>query len=115
MSKYGAIKTPCAHGHVHDSKIEARRCNDLHLLERAGEISHLEQQPAYACVVNGKLICTYKADFRYFTDDRRVVEDVKGFTTPVFSLKRKIVEALNPGLSIEIYPPKPERARVKSK
>lgn len=101
-SKYGARRTECAHGHMHDSKLEARRCAELHLLERAGAISHLEQQPEYPCIVNGDKICTYRADFRYFEGDARVVEDTKGFETPDFKLKKKLVEALYPGVTIRI-------------
>ena len=111
MTKYNAKKTPCAHDHVHDSAMEARRCNDLHVLQAQGKISHLEHQPVYDCVIDGKRICKYIADFRYFiSGDCRVVEDVKGFTTPVFNMKRRLVEALNPGTVITIYPPKKRKA-----
>ena len=41
---------------------------ELILLEKSGVISHLELQPQYDCVVDGKKICSYRADFRYFDE-----------------------------------------------
>lgn len=99
-NKYRAIKTE-VDGITFDSKREAARYMELVLLERAGEISRLELQPKYDCVVNGKKICTYKADFRYFDANGSVVEDVKGMKTPVYRLKKKLVEALYPGVTIQ--------------
>jgi len=99
-SKYGNRRTACRHGHAHDSAKEAHRCNELHLLERAGEISHLEQQPEFPVEINGKRVCTYRADFAYFANNARVVEDVKGHRTEVYRLKKKLVEALHVGLKI---------------
>jgi hypothetical protein len=99
-NKYRAVKTE-VDGIMFDSKREAARYMELVLLERAGEISRLELQPKYDCVVNGKKICTYKADFRYFNANGSVVEDVKGMKTPVYRLKKKLVEALYPGVTIQ--------------
>jgi hypothetical protein len=99
-NKYRAVKTE-VDGIMFDSKREAARYMELVLLERAGEISRLELQPKYDCVVNGKKICTYKADFRYFNANGSVVEDVKGMKTPVYRLKKKLVEALYPGVKIQ--------------
>ncbi|WP_380873621.1 hypothetical protein ACFB49_42730 [Sphingomonas sp. DBB INV C78] len=48
-NKFSAKKTACAHGHMHASKREALRCNDLHILQRAGQISDLKQQPKFRC------------------------------------------------------------------
>jgi len=102
-SKYKAVKTE-VDGIVFDSKREAARYMELRLLERAGEIKNLELQPAFKCRIDGKKICTYKADFRYFTAKECVVEDVKGVKTPVYRLKKKLVEALFPGVKIqEVY------------
>lgn len=93
--KYGAKKTE-VDGFVFDSKREAERYAELRIMVLSGEITNLEPQPSFLCFVNGKLICRYFADFSYFikgTDDR-VVEDVKGVKTPVYRLKKKLVEAL---------------------
>ena len=98
--KYHAIRTECGHcAKPHPSKTEAKRCVELHLLQSQGVIRLLEMQPKFLCQVNGVKICTYIADFAYFTDVR-VVEDVKGQLTPVYKLKKKLVEALHPGVKI---------------
>lgn len=99
-SKYGNRRTACRHGHVHDSAKEAHRCNELHILERAGEIQRLEQQPEFPIEINSKQVCVYRADFSYFTAAGRVIEDVKGMRTDVYRLKKKLVEAAHPGVKI---------------
>lgn len=95
MSKYGAKRTE-VDGIVFASKAEARRYQELRLLERAGEIERLELQPRYPLVVNTVTIGTYVGDFRYLDtrNGRRTVEDVKGVRTPVYRLKCKLVKAL---------------------
>ena len=106
MTKYRAVKTE-VDGIIFDSKKEAARYKELILLEKSGVISHLELQPRYDCVVNGKKICSYRADFRYFNDQNSVVEDVKSSYTAknsTYRLKKKLVEALYPGVIIqEVY------------
>ena len=93
MSKYKNIKTE-VDGIVFDSKAEARRYAELRLLEKANEISDLRLQYPFECKINKKKICTYRADFDYYEGDQWVVEDVKGFKTQVYRLKKKLVEAL---------------------
>lgn len=113
MSKFRAQKTDCLHGHTHDSKLEAGRCNDLHVLESQGALTNLSQQPEFPVLLNGKAICKYIADFQYQVQDCRIVEDCKGVRTPVFNLKRKLVEAAYPGTVITLYPPVKRKARKK--
>lgn len=88
-----------------DSKAEATRYSELRIMEHRGEISDLELQPAFPLIVNGHIIGTYEADFRYRTtaDDRRHVEDVKSpaTMTPQYRLKKKLTEALYPGVVVE--------------
>ncbi len=101
--KYGNIKTT-VDGIVFDSAKEARRYSELKLLERAGRITGLEVQPSFRIVVNNCLVCTYKADFRYTTivpyaQGVVVVEDCKGFKTPVYRLKKKLMLAVH-GISV---------------
>lgn len=80
---------------------EANRYLTLRLLEKSGEIAELELQPKFPLYVcrrqNGELhkVCDYVADFRYREGRDRVlvVEDSKGFRTPVYLLKRKMFEA----------------------
>src|SRR4051812_49216783 len=100
-NKYGAIPTE-VDGIRFASKREAKRYQDLKLLERAKVIRDLELQPRFKIEVGGLLICTYVADFQYrvCTDNRLVVEDSKGVETAVFKLKRKLLKAVH-GVSVE--------------
>src|SRR2546429_9845974 len=79
-----------------DSRKEADRYQELTLLERAGEIRSIELQPRYDLTVNGIRICFYYADFRYEEVATRtiIVEDVKGFRTKEYIIKKKLVKAL---------------------
>ena len=99
--KYRAIRTE-VDGIWFASKKEAKRYQELVLLEKAGAISHLELQPIYEIVIRGEKICKYQGDFRYFCKEKRarVLEDVKGMKTPVYRLKKKLVEASFPGTKI---------------
>ena len=100
-SKYGNRKTWCTFGrkesasHLHDSKREADRCNELRLLEKGGEIVCLEFQPEFPLIVNRILVCKYRADFGYYDarTNKRVVEDSKGFKTAVYRIKKKLMKA----------------------
>lgn len=98
-----------------DSKKEARRYQELCLLERAGAIHNLQTQVKYVLIPaqrepdtvgkrggihRGKVIereVSYIADFVYWDikSDQMVVEDVKGYKDStayaVFALKRKLM------------------------
>ena len=113
MTKYSAVKTNCASGHRHDSKMEARRCDELTQLEGQGAISHLVQQPVFDIRFDDRHVCKVIADFQYRENGKLVTIDVKGMDTPVSRLKRKLVAAAYPGTSIDIYPPKVRKARRK--
>lgn len=78
---------------VFDSVAESRRYGELKLLEKAGYIRQLELQPVFEFKLDGKPVFKYIADFVYFEGSIRVVEDVKGFKTPVFKLKLRLIEA----------------------
>lgn len=85
-----------------DSTKEARRYATLRLLEEAGEIADLRTQVKYELIPaqkdpeTGKVIeraAHYIADFVY-TDrlsGETVVEDVKGYRTKEYILKRKLM------------------------
>ena len=82
-----AKKTECAHGHTHDSKREAKRCNDLHLLQAGEQIAGLKIQPFYPFHINGSVPrmgnghkMGVHLDFSYVDSKRGVMvaEDVKG-------------------------------------
>lgn len=98
-SKYRNVRTE-VDGITFDSRAEAKRYQELKILERVGEITNLDLQPRYDCWVNGKKVCTYVADFRYMTDRCQTIEDVKGMKTPVYKLKKKLVEACYPDVKI---------------
>ena len=76
------------------SQKEARRYQELRLLERAGEITQLELQPRYRLdAAGGEFIGEYRADFRYLSVGVEVVEDVKGVRTSLYRWKKRHVEA----------------------
>jgi hypothetical protein len=100
-SKYGNRKIEID-GYVFDSVREGRRYSELKILEASGEISNLELQPEFPCVVNGKKICKYRADFRYISNGDTVVEDSKGFRTTIYKLKKRLVEALYDVVIVEV-------------
>lgn len=102
-SKYGAIPTT-VDGIRFDSAKEAKRYGELKLLEKAQEIYGLVVQPSYPLEVvvaharaeaRRHVIGTYRGDFVYYTSDGNdpVVEDVKGFKTPLYRWKKKHFEA----------------------
>ncbi len=107
MNKYGAKTTECRAGHRHASGREAKRCNELHLLLRAGEIEDLARQPFYTFVINGQTLrhgnghlVGYTADFTYIDRQtaKRIVEESKGYTVRDWPLRKAIFQALYPDL-----------------
>lgn len=102
-NKYGAVKTG---GHA--SEKEHNRANELKLMQRAGLISNLREQVKYVLIPTqrdpqGNLLekeCSYYADFVYDKDGITVVEDTKGFRTPEYRLKRKLMLHVH-GISIK--------------
>lgn len=93
MNKYGARKVKAPDGQVFDSVKEYHRWGMLKLLERAGRISDLKRQVSYELIPKqqGERACSYVADFTYMEDGKLVVEDCKGFRTPEYRLKRKLM------------------------
>lgn len=92
-AKYGNKKV-VIDGIKFDSKREAQRYGALQLMLKAGLISNLRMQVPYQITVNGKKVCRYVADFVYSENGKEVVEDVKGMKTPVYNLKKKLMEAV---------------------
>lgn len=104
-SKYGNVKTKLS-GVVHASKKQGLRWVLLKQWERDGKIMELRREVPYRLEVNGKLICKYIADHVYWevakhvvtpygpgTSYREVCEDVKGFKTAIYRLKKKLMLA----------------------
>jgi hypothetical protein len=92
-NKYNAISTE-VDGIRFQSRREAQRYVELRDAQARGEITGLERQVRYPIRVNDRHICAYLADFRYLRGAETVVEDVKGYKTDVYKIKRKLVEAL---------------------
>ena len=98
-SKYGSEKVT-VDGQTFDSTAEYRRYCELCLMAQAGEISDLQRQVRYELTPvqrdeDGNIIeraCYYVADFVY-TDAQgcTVVEDVKGFRTKEYLIRRKLM------------------------
>lgn len=89
MNKFRSKKTE-VDGITFASKAEAARYQTLKLELANGIISDLELQPKFPIIVDGVKVCTYIADFSYNLGGRKIVEDVKGFQTPLFKLKAKL-------------------------
>ena len=107
-SKYSNKKIE-VNGMKFDSRKEYIRWCELSLLERAGKITDLQRQVKFILIptqyepytVNkngtlkrGKMIereCSYIADFVYTENGNKVVEDVKGFRTADYKIKRKLM------------------------
>lgn len=114
-NKYGSKKVE-VDGIAFDSKKEARRFQELKLLEKAGEITGLQRQVKYILIPEqreeskgfykkgekkgqpkkGQLLereCSYLADFAYkdMRSGETIVEDTKGYKTKEYILKRKMM------------------------
>ena len=115
-NKYLNTKTT-AGGKKFDSLHERNRWNELNLLQRAGKISGLQRQVKFVLIPTqyekyerysnktGKRLkdglrllereCSYIADFVYFEDGIKIVEDAKGYkgggAYEVFTIKRKLM------------------------
>lgn len=103
-TKFGNTPQRCRANILHHSKLEARRCDELAILELAGEISGLQAhpQPQYSLDVNGVHICDVRPDFEYVDRDGNLItEDTKGVQTEVSKLKFRLFEALH-GRPIQI-------------
>jgi hypothetical protein len=110
-TKYGSKKTEID-GIKFDSKAEAKYYEQLKWLLEHKQIKGFRLQPKYTLLEsfkkNGKTFrkIEYIADFEVKHLDNSIeVVDVKGFETPVFSIKRKLFEKLYPDhrLSIVTY------------
>lgn len=88
-SKYRAVRTD---GYA--SKREAARGAKLELLQAAGAIRGLQKQVKYVLIPKDEMgrEISYWADFVYIVGKSDVVvEDAKGFKTPVYKLKKRLM------------------------
>lgn len=99
-SKYHAKKT-VVDGIVFDSAEEAKRYSKLRDMEEAGEIQDLRLQvpfellPSFECDGVKYRGMRYIADFVYYRDGERFVEDCKGMKTAEYKLKKKLMAFIN--------------------
>ncbi len=107
MSKYNS--RPADYDGFHfDSQAELTRYHGLKLMERNGDIESLTVHPVFPLMegftYQGKKIrgIKYEADFSYYENGKRVVEDVKGMETPVFKLKAKLLMAKYPVMDFRV-------------
>ena len=108
MSKYHSKKITID-GISFDSRKEAKRWQELSLLQRAGAITDLQRQVEFELIpaqrepdtigVRGgvkkgktiELAVKYVADFVYKENGKTIVEDTKGFKTKDYIIKRKLL------------------------
>lgn len=99
-NKYGAKKVHTEDGETYDSKHEYERGLKLKEMESAAKISNLKRQVKFELIpaqkdLYGKSIeraCNYIADYVYNDEDGAlIVEDCKGFHTPDYVIKRKLM------------------------
>lgn len=96
MSKYNNRKIRVG-GELFDSKREYNRWCELRLLERSGIIRNLQRQVKFRLIDSQKTPertehpCDYIADFVYYENGNRIVEDCKGMRTDVYKIKRKLM------------------------
>lgn len=97
-SKFGNHRVE-SDGIKFDSKKELSRWNQLKMLEAAGHISELKRQVPFeivpAVILDGKKQrpVNYIADFTYIEELGYItVEDSKGFKTPEYKIKRKLMK-----------------------
>ena len=81
------------------SEAQAKRYEQLLVLEGLGLITRLRTEVPFILRSNGVHICTYRADFEYVVvapraaDEYCVIEDVKGMVLPEYKLKKKLMSA----------------------
>ena len=94
VSKYHARKVT-VDGMTFDSKKEYQRWLELKTLERAKVIKNLRRQVPFELLprVPGRFPrpVKYIADFTYRENGEEVVEDVKGYRTDVYKLKKRLM------------------------
>lgn len=88
-------------GIVLDSVGEADRYVQLLNYERVGIITRLDRQikfmlvlPDNTPILSGKRIASYRADFTYDFQGRKIYEEFKGFDDSTGKLRRAVVEAI---------------------
>lgn len=94
-SKYRAKRTVTADGASFPSRLEARRWEQLQLLEASGLLTNLSRQPK-VLLTDAEIV--YHPDFRYTEGGRTVFEETKGLDTEGWLIKRKLWRVYGPGV-----------------
>lgn len=107
--RYSMVKKPVIDGIRFDSGKEAKRYQDLKIIEASGAIRNLNVHKKYPITIAGIEIrtfskrywktgkhLTYEADFTYWDCERKtqVIEDCKGHRTEVYRIKRALMLAM---------------------
>lgn len=81
-------------GRWYDSKKESKRAFELDSLKKAGVVKEWTPQVRYKFQHNSVVIGTYVLDFLVeYSDGTIEYEDVKGYKTDVYKLKKKLMKA----------------------
>jgi len=92
-SKYGNKRT-FYNGRWYDSQKESLRAVELDMLLKSGVVKKWTPQVRYDFTHNGVKICTYVLDFKIeYSCGKIEYEDVKGFKTAIYKLKKKMMKA----------------------
>jgi hypothetical protein len=105
-NKYSA-KPTIYNGKKFPSIKEANYCKRLDISMKATSekerVIKYEMQVPFEVVVSGAKICKYLLDFKvYYADGSIEFIDVKGVKTPVYRIKKKLVEAIHGIKIIEV-------------
>lgn len=87
--KYGAVATT-VDGIKFASKKEAKRWQELKLLEKAGHITNLKRQVRYKLQMETVYVADFVYDWRF--GEGQTVEDVKGFRTRDYRRKVRLMK-----------------------
>ncbi|MBR0133413.1 MAG: DUF1064 domain-containing protein [Lachnospiraceae bacterium] len=104
-SKYKNNRVSTPYGEF-DSGKEYNRFLVLYSKERSGKIKDLQRQVSFELVpaqkgpTRSERAVRYVADFVYVQDGKTVVEDVKGYKTPEYVIKRKLMLSVH-GIEIK--------------
>lgn len=96
--KFGAVRTE-VNGRKYASKAEARYAQKLAVQKAAGQVIGWLEQVPFHLPGGVKYVC----DFQVFEADGTVrFVEVKGMETPVWKVKKKLVEEVYPWVEIEV-------------
>ncbi len=107
-SKYNA-QPQVVDGVKFDSGREAKRWQELKLLERAGRISKLERQVTYILAPSVKILgekrarpaLRLKIDFRYVEDGQTIADDAKGYSDTAFRIRQHLMKSVH-GIDVRL-------------